>query len=177
MRVSTDKWLLLGGILMILLGLVMLIAPDSFIGVFWVIIGIAVILEGFVTLFSVRPEIADPRIRRKLLVRGVLGIAVGLVAVFLPMLAAGVSWTAMLYILAIEMIASAAMEFFVARDLRALGLPARYSIIEALLLLALAVILLMFPLQIGIIFVRIAGVAVIIAGGVGLYRWKTFGFR
>ena len=175
MRVSSDKWLLFGGLLMILLGLVMLIAPVRFIGVFWVIIGIAVILEGFVTLFSVRPEVADPRVRRMLLIRGILGIVVGLIAVFLPLLAASVSWTVMLYMLAIEMIVSAVMQFFVAHDLRALSLPARAYIIEAILLIALAVILFMFPLQIGKIFIRIAGAAVIIAGCVGLYRWKKFG--
>lgn len=176
MRISRDKWLLLGGVLMILLGLVMIVAPSPFIEVFWVLIGIAVILEGFITLFSVRPEIADPRARRLLLIRSLLGIAVGLIAVFLPLLAAGVSWTIMLYILAAEMILSAAMEFFIVRDLHALGLPVRDYIIEAILLIALAVVLIMFPLQIGKLFIRIAGVAVIIAGGVGLYRWKTFGF-
>ena len=175
MRMSRDKWLLFGGLLMILLGLVMLIAPDRFIGVFWVVIGIAVVIEGFATLFSVRTEIADPRVRRMLLIRGILGIAIGLVAVFLPLLVAGVSWTIMLYILAIEMIASAAMQFFVVRDLRALGLPSRDYIIEAILLIALAVILFMFPLQIGIIFMRIAGIAVVIAGCVGLWRWKKLG--
>lgn len=176
MRISKDKWILFGSILMILLALVMLIAPERFIGVFWVLVGIAVVLEGFVTLFSVRPEVADPRIRRVLLLRALLAIVVGLVAVFLPMLVAGVSWTVMLYVLAIEMIASAVMEFLVARNLRALGLPAREYVIEAILLIALAVILFMFPLQIGIVFIRIAGVVVIIAGGVGLWRWKTFGF-
>ena len=172
---SRDKWLLFGGLLMIILGLVMLIAPEPFIQVFWVVIGIVVVLEGFVTLFSVRTEVADPRVRGMLLIRSLLGIVVGLVAVFLPMLVAKVSWTVMLYILAIEMIVSAVMQFFVAHDLRALSLPARDYIIEAILLIALAVILFMFPLQIGKIFIRIAGAAVIIAGCVGLYRWKKFG--
>ncbi len=175
MRISRDKWLLFGGLLLILLGLVMLIAPSRFIGFFWVLIGIAVILEAFITLFSVRPEIADPRARKMLLIRSILGIAVGLVAVFLPLFIAGTVWTVMLYILGIEMIVSAVMEFFVVRDLRALGLPVRDYVIEALLLIALAVILFIFPLQIGIVFIRIAGVAVVIAGGIGIYRWKTFG--
>ena len=175
MRMSRDKWLLFGGLLMIILGLVMLIAPTPFIQVFWVVIGIAVVLEGFVTLFSVRTEVADPRVRGMLLIRSLLGIVVGLVAVFLPMLVAKVSWTVMLYILAIEMIVSAVMEFFVAHDLRALDLPARDYIIEAILLIVLAVILFMFPKEIGMIVVRIAGVAVIIGGCVGLYRWKKFG--
>ena len=175
MRMSRDKWLLFGGLLMIILGLVMLIAPEPFIQVFRVVIGIAVVLEGFVTLFSVRTEVADPRVRGMLLIRSLLGIVVGLVAVFLPMLVAKVSWTVMLYILAIEMIVSAVMEFFVAHDLCALDLPARDYIIEAILLIVLAVILFMFPKEIGMIVVRIAGVAVIIGGCVGLYRWKKFG--
>ena len=174
MRVSRDKWLLFGGILMILLGLVMLIAPGRFIGVFWVIIGIAVVLEGFVTLFAVLPEVVDPRARLMLLVRGILGVAVGLLSVFLPLMVASVSWTAMLCILATEMVVSAVMEFFVIRDMRALGLPVHDNVIEAILLIALAVILFMFPLQIGIIIVRIAGAAVVIGGCVGLWHWKTF---
>ena len=175
MQISRDKRFLFGGLLMILLGLAMLISPMRFIEVFWILIGIAVILEGFVTLFAVRTEVADPQARLMLLIRGILGIAVGLLSVFLPLLTARVSWTVMLCILAIEMIASAVMQILVARDLHVLGLPARDYIMEAILLVVFAVILFIFPLQIGIVFVRIAAVAVIIGGCAGLWRWKTVG--
>ncbi len=176
MCVSKESTLLFGGIVMLLIGLAMLISPTRFIEIFWILIGIAVILEGFVTLFSVRPEIADPRLRKMLLMRSVLGIAVGLVAVFLPLFIAGAVWTVMLYLLGIEMIASAAMEFLVIRDLRAIGLPIRGYVLESLLLIALALVLFIFPFKIGSLFVRLAGVAVIIAGIVALYRWNAYGF-
>ena len=176
MQISRDKWLLFGGILMILLGLAMLVSPVRFIEIFWVLIGLAVILEGFVTLFSVRTEISDLRIRRLLLIRGILGIAVGLVAVFLPLFVGGVVLAVMLYVLAIEMIASAVMEFFVIRDLRALGLPVRDYVVEVILLVALAILLFVFPFQIAALFVRIIGAAIVVAGCVALYRWKIYGF-
>ena len=176
MQISRDKWLLFGGILMILLGLAMLVSPVRFIEIFWVLIGLAVILEGFVTLFSVRTEISDLRIRRLLLIRGILGIAVGLVAVFLPLFVGGVVLAVMLYVLAIEMIASAVMEFFVIRDLRALGLPVRDYVVEVILLVALAILLFVFPFQIAALFVRTIGAAIVVVGCVALYRWKIYGF-
>ena len=172
MWVSRDKWLLFGGLLLILLGLAMLISPVRFIEIFWILIGIAVVLEGFVTLFSVRPVVASPSARKMLLIRGILGIAVGLVAVFLPLFIAGLVWTVMLSILAVEMVVSAVMEFLVIRDMRALGLSVRDYIIEAILLIAFAIILFIFPYKVGEIFIRVAGGAVIIAGCVSLFRWK-----
>lgn len=175
MQVSRDKWFLFGGILMILLGLVMLISPARFIEVFWILIGIAVILEGFITLFSVLPEIESPEVRKTLKIRGILAVAVGLVSVFLPLFVAGTAWAIMLYILGIEMLVSAGLEFLVIRDLKTLDLPVREYVIEAVLLIVLALVLFLFPFQIGTLFVRLVGVLIILGGGVGLYRWKTYG--
>lgn len=175
MQVSRDKWFLFGGILMILLGLVMLISPARFIEVFWILIGIAVILEGFITLFSVLPEIESPEVRKTLKIRGILAVAVGLVSVFLPLFVAGAAWAIMLYILGIEMLISAGLEFLVIRDMKAMDLPVREYVIEAILLIALALVLFLFPFQIGTLFVRLVGVLIILGGGVGLYRWKTYG--
>lgn len=175
MQVSRDKWFLFGGILMILLGLVMLISPARFIEVFWILIGIAVILEGFITLFSVLPEIESPEVRKTLKIRGILAVAVGLVSVFLPLFVAGAAWAIMLYILGIEMLISAGLEFLVIRDMKAMDLPVREYVIEAVLLIVLALVLFLFPFQIGTLFVRLVGVLIILGGGVGLYRWKTYG--
>lgn len=173
MHLSRDKWLLFGGLLLILFGLIMLASPVRFMEFFGVIVGIAVVLEGFVTLFFVRREIEALRVQNTLLLRGILGIAVGLVAIFLPLFATGVVWAIMLYLLAIEMIVSAIMEFVVVRELRALNLPVRECVAEGILLIALAIVLFIFPFQIATLFVRIVGAAVVIAGCIGIYRWKA----
>lgn len=174
MKISKDFVFLLGGILLILLGLVMLISPEGFTGIFSVIIGLAVILEGFVTLFAVLPEIQDADLRFRLKIRGLLGIVVGLLAVFLPLVFAGTIWVVMLYILGIEMLVSAGLEFSVVRKLKELGVDTKDFIVEILLLTVLALLLFIFPFQIGILFVRIVGIVVIVGGGVALYRWKNY---
>lgn len=174
MQVSKDKIFLFSGILMILLGAVMLISPTTFTELFSIVIGIAVILEGFITLFAVVPEFEDEVLRRNLKIRGILGILVGLLAVFLPLFMAGTVWIIMLYILGAEMLVSAWLEFLVVRKLRETGVPVRDFVIEIVLLVVLALLLFIFPFQIGLLFIRIVGIVVIIGGGVGLYRWKTY---
>ena len=80
----------------------------------------------------------------------------------------------MLYILGAEMLVSAWLEFLVVRKLRETGVPVRDFVIEIVLLVVLALLLFIFPFQIGLLFIRIVGIVVIIGGGVGLYRWKTY---
>ncbi len=174
MNISKDKIFLFGGILLILLGLVMLISPEKFTEIFSIVIGLSVILEGFVTLFAIRPEFEEKNIRQELLIRGISGIIIGLLAVFLPMFIAGTVWVIMLYILGIEMLVSAWLEFMVVRKMKEMDLPVRDYIVEIILLVALAVLLFIFPFKLGLLFIRIVGLIVIIGGGVGLYRWKTY---
>lgn len=162
------------GILFIVLGLMMAFVPEGFIKASVIVIGVAAIVNGILNLLSVRNLIADESFKKAFTIRALLGIAVGVAAVFLPLILAGTLWVIMAYILAIELIISAGIEVYGTMKLRATGMSVNLYIGEAVVSIVLALLLFAMPAKIGTILVRIAGI-VIILGGIAsiIWDWRT----
>ena len=88
------------GILAIIIGLMMLIVPHQCIKAIVIILGVFSVANGVYNLFAIRRLIADSDFAITITIRGIISIIVGLLAILLPLIFAGVIWTIMVYILA-----------------------------------------------------------------------------
>ena len=155
------------GILSIIIGLMMLIVPHQCIKAIVIILGIFSIGNGIFNLFSIRKLIADSNFVKTITIRGTISIIVGLLAIFLPLVFAGILWTVMVYTLAFYLLISSGMEIYSIIKKKQVGINTKPYIAEIIGSIVIAIILLIIPAKIGTLIVRLLGIAIMIIG-VGL---------
>ena len=159
------RWYLFSGILAALLGLLVIIFPSFWIKLVVVIIGLAAIAYGIYCLKFTKALSDDIYYRRTILIKSIVSIIAGVMAVLFPLAIGGAAWTAMIWVLIIYLLASAAIGFYAAALLKDSGVERKRYIIENLLLLAVAVILILIsPRALGNAIIRLIGIVVLIAG-------------
>lgn len=164
-------WLtLLAGILIIALGCYMLFATASFVNLAVKIMGVLAIISGIVTLVELNSYSFGVYSKGATIFKGVLGIIVGIVVLFLPLLTAKVTWIVLLYIIGIQLAISAIIAFWDAFALRKSGFALSGLVMEGVLSLVFALLMFLFPQSIGRMLVKIVG-AVVAAGGIGCIVW------
>lgn len=168
------RWYLFSGILATILGLLVIIFPSFWIKLVVVIIGLAAIAYGIYSLRFTKAISDDISYRRTIIIKSIVSIIAGLMAVLFPLAIGGAAWTAMIWVLIIYLLASAAIGFYAAALLKDSGVERKRYIIENLLLLAVAVVLILIsPRALGNAIIRMIGVVVLIAG-VGLILFDIF---
>lgn len=155
------------GILSIIIGLMMLIVPHQCIKAIVIILGIFSIGNGIFNLFSIRNLIADSNFVKTITIRGTISIIVGLLAILLPLVFAGILWTVMVYTLAFYLLISSGMEIYSIIKMKQVGINTKPYIAEIIGSIVIAIILLIIPAKIGTLIVRLLGIAIMIIG-VGL---------
>ena len=159
------RWYLFSGILAALLGLLVIIFPSFWIKLVVVIIGLAAIGYGIYCLKFTKALSEDIYYRRTILIKSIVSIIAGVMAVLFPLAIGGAAWTAMIWVLIIYLLASAAIGFYAAALLKDSGVERKRYIIENLLLLAVAVILILIsPRALGNAIIRLIGIVVLVAG-------------
>ena len=159
------RWYLFSGILAALLGLLVIIFPSFWIKLVVVIIGLAAIAYGIYCLKFTKALSDDIYYRRTILIKSIVSIIAGVLAVLFPLALGGAAWTAMIWVLIIYLLASAAIGFYAAALLKDSGVERKRYIIENLLLLAVAVILILIsPRALGNAIIRLIGIVVLVAG-------------
>ena len=88
------------GALLALVALMMIIAPEQCIKVAVVALGIEAVVNGIFNLIKIRQLVDDKSFQLTVIVRSVISIVIGILAVFLPLRFAEAMWTIMLYVLA-----------------------------------------------------------------------------
>ncbi|QQO10250.1 DUF308 domain-containing protein [Breznakiella homolactica] len=151
----------------VLLGLVMLFSPSGFVSALVVGIGIAAVINGILNLVNVRTLVNDKAFQRAIIIRAVVSIIVGLIAIIAPLAFAGTVWTVVIYIIAAELVISAGLELYGVWKMRNAGVAFGPYVIEAIITILLAVVLFIIPATIGLTVVRILGGIIIAAGIVG----------
>lgn len=168
------RWYLFSGILAAILGLLVIIFPSFWIKLVVVIIGLAAIAYGIYSLRFTKAISDDILYRRTIIIKSIVSIIAGLMAVLFPLAIGGAAWTAMIWVLIIYLLTSAAIGFYAAALLKDSGVERKRYIIENLLLLAVAVVLILIsPRALGNAIIRMIGVVVLIAG-VGLILFDIF---
>ena len=100
-----------------------------------------------------------------ILIKSIVSIVAGLLAVVFPLAVGGAAWTAMIWVLIFYLMLSAAAGFYAAALLKDTGVERKRYIIENLLLLAVAVVLILLsPRDLGMAIIRLIGVVVLVAG-------------
>ena len=159
------RWYLFSGILAALLGLLVIIFPSFWIKLVVVIIGLAAIGYGVYCLKFTKALSDDIYYKRTILIKSIVRIISGVMSVLFPLAIGGAAWTAMIWVLIIYLLASAAIGFYAAALLKDSGVERKRYIIENLLLLAVAVILILIsPRALGNAIIRLIGIVVLIAG-------------
>ena len=159
------RWYLFSGILAALLGLLVIIFPSFWIKLVVVIIGLAAIGYGVYCLKFTKALSDDIYYKRTILIKSIVSIIAGVMAVLFPLAIGGAAWTAMIWVLIIYLLASAAIGFYAAALLKDSGVERKRYIIENLLLLAVAVILILIsPRALGNAIIRLIGIVVMVAG-------------
>ena len=171
------RWYLFSGILAALLGILVIIFPAFWIKLVVIIIGLAAIAYGIYSLKFTKVISEDIYYRRTILIKSIVSIIAGLMAVLFPLAIGGAAWTAMIWMLIIYLLASGAIGFYAAALLKDAGVERKRYIIENLLLLAIAVVLILIsPRALGNAIIRLIGIVVLIAG-LGLILFDVFSGR
>ncbi len=159
------RWYLFSGILAALLGLLVIIFPTFWIRLVVIIIGLAAIAYGIYCLKFTKMISEDLGYRRTIMIKSIISIIAGVMAVLFPLAIGGAAWTAMIWVLIIYLLASAAIGFYAAALIKDSGVERKRYIIENLLLLATAVLLILIsPRSLGNAIIRLVGIIVMVAG-------------
>ena len=163
------------GVLVALVGLVMLIAPQQSISVVVILLGASAVLNGLYDILTTRTFSVSPVFKKTALIRGLSSIIIGLLAVCLPLAFAETVMNVMRWILAIYMIFAVIGEFVLIFTLSEDSNLKKRFIYEALGYAAVAVVLFMLsPDTAGPIIVRILGIVIMLGGaGYTFYTWKN----
>ena len=168
------RWYLFSGILAALLGILVIIFPAFWIKLVVVMIGLAAIAYGIYSLRFTKVLSDDLGYRRTILIKSIVSIIAGAMAVLFPLAIGGAAWKAMIWVLIIYLLISAAAGFYAAALLKDSGVERKRYIIENLLLLAIAVLLILIsPRTLGNAIIRLIGIVVLV-GGVGLILFDVF---
>lgn len=160
------------GSLLVVLGIYLMFQQESFVRIFISILGLFLVGSGVASLFALRTYTLGRRTKMATLIQALISIVLGLVAVIVPLSAANVSWTLLLYLIAIELIFSAIISFIDALLLRKSELPVSALLSEGVFSLVVAILLFVFPQQIGSMLLKLFGV-VLIAMGLGMVLWSV----
>lgn len=160
------------GSLLVVLGIYLMFQQESFVRIFISILGLFLVGSGVASLFALRTYTLGRRTKMATLIQALISIVLGLVAFFVPLSAANVSWTLLLTLIAIELIFSAIISFLDALLLRKSELPVSALLSEGVFSLVVAILLFVFPKQIGSMLLKLVGV-VLIAMGLGMVLWSV----
>ncbi len=169
-----DKNKLLIGFLTILVGILILLASDAFIKFTVIVLGALAVISGILNLVSARHQIIDPGYNRIILIRGILSIVIGLIAVTVPLAFAESLFNIMAYILGFYFFISALMQIYTSIRLYRNGVPVKQSIIEILTSLILSAFLFSLKFDTVKFIINICGFGLIAAGAIILFiQWRS----
>ena len=163
------------GVLVAVIGLLVMINPESSIKVIVILLGIEAVVDGLYTLLKMRKLIDDPLYNTTALIKGLLSIVVGLLAIVLPVAffnAVTNVIRVMLYVVAVYLLLGAASEIFSLIRLSQFNVHTlkKSLIVSAVGSVVIAVLLFMLPKDYGQTVVRIIGI-LLMAGGAGYSVW------
>lgn len=160
------RWLgtLATGLAVLAVGIFMLASGETFIRVLLMVLGVLSILSGIASIATVGRYGFGRYNRSATMVKGMLGLIVGVLAVVMPLVTAQATWIVFVYILAAQLLLSAIVAFGGALAVGARGVGSSRLASEGWLSLLFAVVLFLFPQSIGKLLLTILGIVVIVVG-------------
>ncbi len=181
MKKNSDFVNIIVAVLVLVLGLVCLIAPMQIFSFLIFVLGAAAIVFGLYDLFKLRPLVDDKPYRMTILIRGLLSILFGILAIVLRVKMGSAVVTVLKTIFAVYLIICAFADFYIFAELKkvssAVDLPVsrKFALFKGLISLLLAVLLFVMSSDTLIsLIMRIAGGLLMISGLIfGIYAFKN----
>lgn len=159
MNKKRTSWLpgLFLGLIGIVIGIFFLFQTERLVDAIVILVGAVAVVSGVRTLLSLTTYQGDKSPYTSAIVKSILNIIVGVVAIIMTLSQAGPSWlNILLYILAADMAVSGLISVWNAIQVRRMGFPALSLMWEAVGSLLVAVLLALYPN----FFARFAGVVI-----------------
>ena len=149
------------GVCAVIIGAFIFFQTANFAMFLVIALGIYAVLNGaFVIYTGVKAPFRKPT-RITVVTRGGISLAVGLCAVLLPMTMLRITWITMLYVVGIQLLISGILGIIGALEMHRYGMPIISRMVEAVLSIALALLILFMPEQIGETLLKVLGVFVV----------------
>lgn len=160
------RWILqlLVAIIIVILGIFILVRQDLFKQILVIALGVAAIATGIGSLATMNRYSFGKFNHTSTLVKGVLGIIIGVLAVVMPLATGETVWTVIIYILAAQMLISGLVMLSDSIAVKSAGFPASPLVTEGILSLVLAIVLFVFPRNVADLLVTILGIIIIVVG-------------
>ena len=165
------RWtiLILWSLVILLLGVFILVDTHDFAEILARAFGLFQLISGVLGLFIFFRYKKSQADSRSLLLQSILRTLVGIAALFLPLLVAGISWVLILYLLAAQFLISAAIDFSVAWRVQRTGFPLGVSVNQhyanAASSFLVALTLVLAPRFIGLFLLNMIAILMIMVGG------------
>lgn len=160
------RWIvqLVIAILVVIIGIFILVRQDLFKQILVIALGVLALVTGIISLATM-PKYSFGKFNHgTTLVKGVLGIVVGTLAIIMPLATGGAVWTTIIYILGAQLVLSAVVVFIDSIAVKSAGFPAAPLVTEGIVSLLFAVVLFLFPRDVANLLVTILGITVLIVG-------------
>ena len=163
------------GVLLAVIALMMIVAPEQCIKVAVIGLGLEAIVNGVMGLLRSHSLLNDANFQLAILVRSIMSIVIGLLALILPMKFAASMWTIMLYMLALYLLVAGILQLYVVAKLRNSNIERRRYVIEVVVSFIGAVILVIISQpHFGVFFIRLVGIlALLVSIGYLLFEWRN----
>jgi uncharacterized membrane protein HdeD (DUF308 family) len=155
---------LLLSVLIVVLGIFILIRQDLFKQIFVISLGVILLYFSIRTLIISSKYTYNKFNRNSTLLKAILGIVIGVLAIVMPLTTGATVWMILLYSIAAQLTIAAVILLLDAFALRDSGFPISPLVVEGVLSLAVAVSLFVFPQNYATMLVTILGVAIILVG-------------
>lgn len=158
-----SNWIV-GGIA-VLLGLLIIIFPAFWVKVVVILLGLGSIAYGIYSFKVTKGLFEDTTYERVLLIKSIVSVVIGILAVVLPLAVANAMWTIMVYILAVYLLVASVLGFYSVSLLKDSGIERKRFVFENLGLLLGAIVLFIIPARnLGTFIIRLIGVAALVIG-------------
>ncbi len=160
------RWIvhLMIAILIVLVGIFILVRQDLFKQILVIALGILAVITGIISLATMRRYNFGKFNHGSTLLKGVLGIVIGMLAIIMPLATGEAAWTIILYVLAAQLVLSAIVLFIDSFAVKSANFPAAPLVSEGIVSLVFAAILFLFPRDVANLLVTILGITVLIVG-------------
>ncbi|MEM8862393.1 MAG: DUF308 domain-containing protein [Chloroflexota bacterium] len=169
--------LLIRGLLIAVAGGFIIFNTEDFITLLTIVIGAWMFITGIIALIGAFRVRDDKSRRNNALIRSILNIVIGALAVTMPFVVASTWWVVLLFIVAIQLCIAAVMEIVIGFRLRSAGLPASGAFTGAAISIAIAALLFLAPEFLGATLVTLIGVIILVLGVLMMAFALFFRFR
>ncbi len=149
------------GIFAVIIGAFIFFQTANFAMFLVIALGIFAVLNGFFILFTGIKAPFEKSAKAVIIARGAVSLTVGLCAVFLPMLFLKITWFTMLYVIGFQLFITGVLGIINAVEMKRYHMPVISRIVEAVISIALALLIIFMPQEIGETLLKVLGVFVV----------------